>query len=256
MRLQEMLKQQRLQNHYTQAQLAQKLFVSTQAVSKWERGQTVPTIDNLLALSDLYNLSLDELVQGSPFFKKPYVVGHRYRRSHVLALLAGWLLLSILLSGFDFKNWSILTMVLIFSAGYLLPILTKDYWIIEQDRLVVRHYGHGSFFKKLLEKDPHLKAIPYQDMAQVTINYQTRERIRPFDFGADSFKLLIVTTNGQHWALDFGAQVRNFLPQFVTYLQRQGVPVNDDEHIVDLLLRGESLYNHFNPGKVGATKSN
>jgi transcriptional regulator with XRE-family HTH domain len=90
MRLQEMLKQQRLQNHYTQAQLAQKLFVSTQAVSKWERGQTVPTIDNLLALSDLYNLSLDELVQGSPFFKKPYVVGHRYRRRHVLAWLVGY----------------------------------------------------------------------------------------------------------------------------------------------------------------------
>ena len=69
MRLQELLKRQRLQNHYTQAQLAEKLFVSTQAVSKWEHGQSVPTIDNLLMLSDLYNLSLDELVQGSPFLR-------------------------------------------------------------------------------------------------------------------------------------------------------------------------------------------
>lgn len=103
MRLQDLLKQQRLQNHYTQAQLAEKLFVSTQAVSKWEHGQSVPTNDNLLMLSDLYNLSLDELVQGSPFFKKPYIVGHRYRRSRVIMLLIGWLVVSILTCGLNLQ---------------------------------------------------------------------------------------------------------------------------------------------------------
>ncbi|MFC6180591.1 helix-turn-helix domain-containing protein [Lactiplantibacillus daowaiensis] len=256
MRLQDLLKQQRLQNHYTQAQLAQRLFVSTQAVSKWEHGQSVPTIDNLLALSDLYNLSLDELVQGSPFFKKPYVVGHRYRRSRVLLLLGAWLLLSIFLSGFDFKNWSILTMIVVFGSGYLIPILTNDYWVIEATQLKWRHYGKGFIFKQLLERQPKLETMAYTEMAQATIYYQVRQRVQPFDYGSDDFKLIITAKDGRHWALELGAHVQDFLPQFVNYLVRQGVPVADDDGIVELLLRGDSLYNHFNAGKRGATGSN
>lgn len=77
MLLGEILKSLRQKNKFTQEQVATKLFISTQAVSKWENELSIPSIDNLLALSDLYNISLDELVQGSPFFKKPYLVGSR-----------------------------------------------------------------------------------------------------------------------------------------------------------------------------------
>lgn len=256
MRLQELLKQQRLQNHYTQAQLAEKLFVSTQAVSKWEHGQSVPTIDNLLMLSDLYNLSLDELIQGSPFFKKPYVVGHRYRRSRVLMFMIGWLVVSVIFSGLNPKTWYVFAITLMFIAGFLLPLMTKDYWIIERDELTIRQYGQGFTFQKLLAKDQQLQHVRYADLAQVTIKYQSREHITVFDFAPDSFKMWVTAKDGRQWALDFGAHVKDFLPQFVNYLQRQGVTVNDDQQIVDLLLRGESLYNHFNAGKSGATKAN
>jgi len=245
MRLQDILKQQRHQYHYTQAQLASRLFVSTQAVSKWENGQSVPTVDNLLVLSDLYNLSLDELVQGSPFFKKPYVVGHRYQRSHVVIFLLGWLVLSVLLSGLNFKTWSILMIVFMFVIGYLIPVMTKDYWVIEQSDVVLRQYGQGFTFMKLLSKDPHLKHFKYDEMAKVVIRYRPLDRIQPFDFRADDFKLVIVTKQGQIVDLEMAAHVRDFLPQFINYVERQGVPVEDEEQVVDLLLAGESLYNHF-----------
>ena len=81
-----LLKTRRCQYGLTQAQLASKLFVTTQAVSKWERGKAIPSIDNLLALSDLYNLSLDELVRGSAFFPKPYIVGRRLSFGRLLGL--------------------------------------------------------------------------------------------------------------------------------------------------------------------------
>ena len=71
MLIQTILKTRRINNHYTQEQIAQKLHVTTQAVSKWETGQSIPSIDNLLMLSDLYNVSIDELIQGSPYFKSP-----------------------------------------------------------------------------------------------------------------------------------------------------------------------------------------
>ncbi len=46
----------------SQEDLAQKLGVSRQAVSKWERAESSPDTDNLIALASLYNLSLDELL--------------------------------------------------------------------------------------------------------------------------------------------------------------------------------------------------
>jgi transcriptional regulator with XRE-family HTH domain len=53
----------------SQEQLAEKIGVSRQTVSKWESDQSTPDLERLMALSGLYNLSLDELVgrvQPSP----------------------------------------------------------------------------------------------------------------------------------------------------------------------------------------------
>lgn len=75
MLIQEFLRIQRTSRGLTQEQVANKLHVTTQAVSKWESGQTMHSIDNLLMLSDFYNVSIDTLLQGSPFFKKPFIVG-------------------------------------------------------------------------------------------------------------------------------------------------------------------------------------
>ena len=48
----------------SQEELAEKLGVSRQAVSKWERGEASPDTDNLIALARLYNISIDELLNG------------------------------------------------------------------------------------------------------------------------------------------------------------------------------------------------
>lgn len=59
-RLYELRKQQGL----SQEELAEKLGVSRQAVSKWERSEASPDTENLIALSKIYGLTLDELVFG------------------------------------------------------------------------------------------------------------------------------------------------------------------------------------------------
>lgn len=50
----------------SQEELADKLSVSRQAVSKWERGEALPDTDNLIRLAKLYNVSIDEIVGYSP----------------------------------------------------------------------------------------------------------------------------------------------------------------------------------------------
>ena len=49
---------------FSQEELAAKLGISRQAVSKWERAESSPDTDNLIALSRLYGISLDELLLG------------------------------------------------------------------------------------------------------------------------------------------------------------------------------------------------
>ena len=54
----------RKKNNLSQEELAEKLGVSRQAVSKWERSEASPDTDNLIALAEIYGMSLDELIFG------------------------------------------------------------------------------------------------------------------------------------------------------------------------------------------------
>lgn len=56
------LQKLRKENGYSQEELADKLGISRQAVSKWERAESSPDTDNLIILARLYNMSLDELL--------------------------------------------------------------------------------------------------------------------------------------------------------------------------------------------------
>ena len=56
----------RKQHGLSQDELAEKLNVSRQAVSKWERSESSPDTDNLIALAKLYGISLDDLLDYAP----------------------------------------------------------------------------------------------------------------------------------------------------------------------------------------------
>ena len=46
----------------TQAELGEKINYSDKSVSKWERGEGVPDLQVMIALSDLYGVSIDEMM--------------------------------------------------------------------------------------------------------------------------------------------------------------------------------------------------
>ena len=48
----------------SQEELGQKLLVSRQTISLWEKDQTVPTIDNLMRLSEIFEISVDEILNS------------------------------------------------------------------------------------------------------------------------------------------------------------------------------------------------
>ena len=60
----EKIQKLRNQNKWTQEQLAEKLYVSRTAVSKWESGKGYPNIDSLKDIAKLFNKTIDELLSS------------------------------------------------------------------------------------------------------------------------------------------------------------------------------------------------
>lgn len=63
----EQLKHFRLEKKFSQDYLADQLFISRQAISKWENNEAYPDMTNLIKLSTIFEVSLDQLILG----KKP-----------------------------------------------------------------------------------------------------------------------------------------------------------------------------------------
>jgi len=60
----QVIKDIRNEHNITQRELANQLGVTYQAVSKWERGQNIPDIQQLKRICDIYNLDIKEFVSG------------------------------------------------------------------------------------------------------------------------------------------------------------------------------------------------
>ena len=58
MTMAERLQRLRKEHHFSQEQLAERLQVSRQAVSKWETGQSEPTASNLIQLAEVFDINL------------------------------------------------------------------------------------------------------------------------------------------------------------------------------------------------------
>jgi transcriptional regulator with XRE-family HTH domain len=61
----ERLRKLRKEKGFSQEELADRIGISRQAVSKWESGQSNPDTNNLIILSELYGISLDVLLKGN-----------------------------------------------------------------------------------------------------------------------------------------------------------------------------------------------
>nr|WP_275422816.1 helix-turn-helix transcriptional regulator [Paenibacillus mucilaginosus] len=69
----EKLKTERGKKGWTQEELAEKLFVSRQSVSKWENGQNYPSIEIIIKISDLFGLTIDELLRSDEELTKQVI---------------------------------------------------------------------------------------------------------------------------------------------------------------------------------------
>lgn len=82
----EKLKSIRKQAGMSQERLAEKLGVSRQAVTKWETDAGIPDIENIMAISVLFDISIDELLSNERGARKP--VDYLLRASQSMILMS------------------------------------------------------------------------------------------------------------------------------------------------------------------------
>ncbi|KRM15683.1 helix-turn-helix domain-containing protein [Companilactobacillus nantensis] len=70
------IKEERENRDWTQNELADKLNVSRQSISKWELGSAYPDIERLIQISDLFGVTLDSLIKGDNELQKNITVSN------------------------------------------------------------------------------------------------------------------------------------------------------------------------------------
>ena len=67
------LKEEREKRGWSQTDLADKIHVSRQSVSKWETGKNYPSIEIIIELSDLFGITVDEMLRSDKELKEQVI---------------------------------------------------------------------------------------------------------------------------------------------------------------------------------------
>ena len=93
------IKQHRAELGWSQEVLAEKAYVSRQTVSNWETEKSYPDVHSLLILSDLFGVSLDELIKGDVAVMKEQVKSKDIRTFKKLQLIGVLGILLLIVTG-------------------------------------------------------------------------------------------------------------------------------------------------------------
>ena len=85
------IKTAREENKLTQAQAAESLMVSRQTVSNWENRKSLPDIISVIRMSELYKISLDELLKGDSAMIEKIEKDAQTRRTEKKIILYAWI---------------------------------------------------------------------------------------------------------------------------------------------------------------------
>ena len=150
MTLGEKIQKLRKQRGLSQEALAEKVTVTRQTISKWELGQSLPDLDFIAQLSDIFNVSSDYLIKDEmtepnelPYKKRNYRLSERGKRIILVivsaaALIAGCVCLICDYFTSDRLSWSLIAAVSIMAAWLMiLPSLISRTKIVLKTLVVV-----------------------------------------------------------------------------------------------------------------------
>ena len=113
------LRERRLELGMKQDQVAEMLGVTRQTISNWENGKSYPDIDRVVHLSDIYQLSLDQLLKGDQKMVEHYKENtniNKYLKIISILFLVNFLAMIVLLFTSNNSSKFLFTLVFTFFA--------------------------------------------------------------------------------------------------------------------------------------------
>lgn len=107
MNISEEIKNQRLKRNWTQEQLADILNVSRPTISSWEVGRNYPDLETIVAISDLFEISLDKLLRGDKKMLEQITDDTKVRKSQtkkIKLFSVGFIILSLIILVLSYKS--------------------------------------------------------------------------------------------------------------------------------------------------------
>ena len=116
----------------TQTELADILGISSKAVSKWERGESVPDVGTLKAIADMFGVTVDYLLCEHDVNEKPMATNHT-RNNHLfitlISVVAVWLLGTCAYSfGWIFETYLWMAFVVCVPVSAIVLLVFNSIW--------------------------------------------------------------------------------------------------------------------------------
>ena len=91
MQIGDKLRKAREEHQLTQSQVSEQLMVSRQTISNWETGKSLPDILSVLRISEVYQISLDELLKGDKAMLENMEMEAEQRKAEKTVLTVAWI---------------------------------------------------------------------------------------------------------------------------------------------------------------------
>ncbi|MHC5229494.1 helix-turn-helix domain-containing protein [Enterococcus sp. LJL99] len=254
------IKAYRLKKKYTQQEVADRLNISRQSVSKWETGQSFPSIENLILLSELLNMPLDFVNQEKSKLPLPFDFGKPKNRTPFL--LWFFFPLFFLFIGiankefiFIFFSLSLVGMVYVmspfdFKRYYNYFSITEDGLTVFADIPKFSGFPFWSILKGVFGKRK-TRMIAFCEIDYIEIFLETRGfegfntsvsfRPRQSYSMREEFSFVVVTRDHKKYDLSLDniyysqSNERKYFLDIIHYMEAKGVSITDKFKILDSL---------------------
>lgn len=118
MELSKQIKKYRMEFGLSQDELAERLYVSRQTISNWENDKNYPDIKSITLMSYIFNVSVDELVKGSPEEVKELIMGEERKNFEKYSIIMTVLLIVCVVSLWPLLHFMDLWGISVWAAVY------------------------------------------------------------------------------------------------------------------------------------------
>ena len=276
------IKKHRELKNYTQEELANQMNISRQSISKWERGDALPSIDNLIRLSDLLDLSLDELIMNRGELPLPLDYGKfKSKKIFVLSMIFPLLMIinGIYYLQFNTEGWFMI------GGGLFLGALINEINLVDLRRMYnyftmtktgIEYFDSNIYMPKIVWETMaffgkrRTKFIDFKEIEQMEIYFDNKGyegqnttvayRPRQMFYNREAFLLRITLKSGELVKLNLDkaffpdSDERRYFCALFEYFESRNILVSDPYHILSSIRNEYSIVEEAYKLKVKGNK--